>query len=118
MKNTSLLGLSALMAAAGIAGTDVTSDRVAFTLAPRLNAAGRVTHAKNGVRLFMSQSPEEAQSMAQELCDTNARRQSIEKDIAVQASERLEELRTQQNQSLWLTEKTGIPVLSALLLQD
>lgn len=109
MKNTSLLGLSALMAAAGIAGTDVTSDRVAFTLAPRLNAAGRVTHAKNGVRLFMSQSPEEAQSMAQELCDTNARRQSIEKDIAVQASERLEELRTQQNQVLVVDGKDWHP---------
>ena len=63
----------------------VNSGLVGFGIAPRINAAGRITHAMMAVELLLAESPETAEAMAQELCEINSRRQAEENRIAEQA---------------------------------
>jgi len=70
-------GLAALMQVAGISASAVTSTDIAFRLAPRLNAAGRLANARLGYDLLASQSEQEAQGRAQELDVLNRKRQAL-----------------------------------------
>lgn len=74
-------GLKALMEISRVDLHRVEPDDIAYRLAPRLNAAGRVAHANLALRLLTTQSPERARRIAQILNRLNARRQSIETDI-------------------------------------
>lgn len=86
-------GVRALKQAAGL-DRDCTSDLVAFRLAPRLNAAGRLAHAEMGVRLLTTRSDSEAVQIAGELERLNRERQRIEEDTTKEA------LATLQSQQL------------------
>lgn len=63
---------------------------VAFTLAPRLNAAGRLGSADAGVKLLLEKDYAAAEKMAQQLEEENRRRRSEEQIIYAQALEMLE----------------------------
>jgi single-stranded-DNA-specific exonuclease len=72
-------GLRALAREAGISTSRrITSGQVAFGLAPRINAAGRLDHAQAGVRLLLTQDEAEASQLARELSARNAARQQEE----------------------------------------
>lgn len=73
-------GVRALLDAAG-AAEGVTAVTLGYTLAPRLNAAGRLGVTEVAVRLLLSESLEEAEPLAGELCELNRRRQSLEGEI-------------------------------------
>ena len=75
-------GLRALMGVAGISGNGVNSVKVGFALAPRLNAAGRLSHASAGVDLLVTEDNCRAQEVAELLNSENARRQAVEKKSA------------------------------------
>lgn len=81
MQDGANMGLQALITAAGLTAEQVTAGRIAFTIAPRLNASGRISHATKGVQLLISRNPEEAQVLAQELSLLNQERQEIERSI-------------------------------------
>lgn len=83
-------GIAALMAAAGVPGGAVTSGRIAFQLAPRLNAGGRVGDAVRSLRLLTAQTMQEAEPLAQELEKENAERRRLEGKILSEAEARLE----------------------------
>jgi single-stranded-DNA-specific exonuclease len=74
-------GLAALMEAAGISHRPMDSDDVAFRLAPRLNAAGRIDHAGLAVSLLTADRMDTARRLAQTLNQLNASRQEIERRI-------------------------------------
>jgi single-stranded-DNA-specific exonuclease len=74
-------GLAALMEAAGIARRPMDADDVAFRLAPRLNAAGRLDHAGLAVELLTTARTDTAGRLAQTLNQLNAGRQEIERRI-------------------------------------
>lgn len=74
-------GLAALMEAAGISRRPMDSDDVAFRLAPRLNAAGRIAHAGLAVDLLTADRMDTARRLAQTLNQLNAGRQEIERGI-------------------------------------
>lgn len=74
-------GLAALMEAAGITHRPMDADDVAFRLAPRLNAAGRIDHAGLAVDLLTACAREPARRLAQTLNQLNASRQDIERRI-------------------------------------
>lgn len=76
-------GLSALLTASGI-NRDPTIRDLAFVLSPRLNAAGRVGHARRGVDLLLADA-EEAPVIAAELSALNTHRQHLEAEITAQA---------------------------------
>jgi single-stranded-DNA-specific exonuclease len=76
-------GLRALLDVAGFTeGTAPPNARqVAFQLAPRLNAAGRMDTAKAAVELFLTGDPVRARELAQQLQDQNADRRQVEASI-------------------------------------
>ena len=83
-------GVRALMRVSGINGGPVTPGQVGFTLAPRINAAGRLGDAEQGFRLLISSNKEEVEEIAQSLNQENLKRQAIEKQILEQALEQIE----------------------------
>lgn len=74
-------GLRALLDVAGLAGKRPTAGEVAFRVAPRINAAGRMAHASNVVEMFLTDDLEKARSLARELHDLNQERQETEADL-------------------------------------
>jgi len=82
---TKNLGLRALIRSAGLEGKPLTAGRVGYILAPRLNAVGRLGHALRGVELLTAQSEHEANVIARELEELNARRQEIDRATLEQA---------------------------------
>lgn len=101
---TSIKGLSSLLIASGIVHEDTKAithaDQVSFGLAPRLNAAGRIAHAREGVQLMTTESSEEAERLASQLCDTNVTRQQIERNIFEEAQKRIAELQIEKDMAL------------------
>jgi single-stranded-DNA-specific exonuclease len=82
-------GLRALLDVAGFTGNTVpTARQVAFQIAPRLNAAGRMDTAKAVIELFLTGDPERARELAQQLHAQNAERRQVEDEIR-DACERL-----------------------------
>lgn len=64
---------------------------ISFTLAPRINAVGRMDDASRAVELFICEDRERAAEMALELCEMNALRQKEENKILCEAIEKLEQ---------------------------
>ena len=74
-------GIAALKDAAGIKGNVVTTGTVSFMLAPRINAAGRLSKADDAVKLLTTSDIEEAKGIALYLDRVNQDRQKIELKI-------------------------------------
>ncbi len=108
IENTQRLGLSALIDCASgrteprgqksdkaskrRRKTKITSGYIGFTLAPRINAAGRVRSATRAVELFLSNDYDEAHRIAEELCEANKERQAEENKIILEAYEKIKAL--------------------------
>ncbi len=71
------LGLKELLRCAGQETSKVSTDLISFTIAPRLNAASRLDHAINSYKLLMTDSPEEARTLAQGLEERNKERRQL-----------------------------------------
>lgn len=83
-------GIRALLDAAG-AEERATAVTLGYTLAPRLNAAGRLGVTEISVALLLSPTYLEAQSLAEELCELNHQRQALEGEIFRVCAARAEE---------------------------
>lgn len=83
--DTKLCGLRALIQSAGLAGKGVDSIAIGFRLAPVLNAAGRMGHARLAVELLTSTSEMRAMQIAEYLKDQNTQRQQCERKMLKQA---------------------------------
>ncbi len=80
------VGLRALCEAAGLRqGAELRADDVAFKLAPRLNAAGRLGCARLVVELLTASRPEQAADHARVLEEQNAKRQALERRMVAEA---------------------------------
>lgn len=85
LNETTNLGLKALIEVAGVDGKELNTGHIGFTLAPRINAAGRIGTPHLGVELLTTTDRTRAYELAQELNDLNEKRQAIEKDILEEA---------------------------------
>src|SRR6185503_16015066 len=85
MHETKNVGLRALIRASGLDKKPITSGRVGFILAPRLNAAGRVDSAMKGVELLLSPDEATANPIARELEELNGHRQQLDREVLDQA---------------------------------
>ena len=75
-------GLRALLAVAGFDdGESPSAHQVAFRLAPRINAAGRMASASDVIELFLTGDEERARSLAEQLDSLNRDRQQVETEI-------------------------------------
>lgn len=85
LKNSGMCGINALLEVAG--NKPIDSTFIAFSIAPRINAAGRMESAKTACELLLSENMETALGLAQKLDKINQRRQLCEKEIYEEALE-------------------------------
>jgi len=87
------IGLRSLLDASGLSGKTIDSYQVAFMLAPRVNAAGRMSTPDIATRLLLATDEalgDEARALAQQLNDENLRRQQEEADLVAEARKAIE----------------------------
>lgn len=82
-------GIAALIESAGLFGKPVTSTSIAFQLAPRLNAGGRLGSAMRSYALVTAKDAEQARPLAEALESENASRRQIEQQILREAEAQL-----------------------------
>ncbi len=82
---TDHVGLRALIHSAGLRNEKLDAYHVGFRLAPRLNAAGRMGHARLAVELLTDANPQRAKQIAELLGKANTQRQQIEKATTAEA---------------------------------
>jgi single-stranded-DNA-specific exonuclease len=87
--NTTKPGIVALKEVAGLRAKRVESGHVAYILAPRINAAGRLGNAESGVRLLLSTESGEAMTIAESLEEDNTMRKKIDESTLEDALDQL-----------------------------
>lgn len=80
-------GVQALIEASGLAGEKVEEFDIGFKLAPRLNACGRLGHAREAVELFTTARGDRAMTIARELTALNEKRRAVQDRMFQQALE-------------------------------
>lgn len=85
IRTSPFAGLRALCAAAKLTGANVSEWDVGFKLGPRLNACGRMNHARDAVELFTTADDARAAEIAEQLEDANSHRRAVETRIVQQA---------------------------------
>jgi single-stranded-DNA-specific exonuclease len=82
------IGLRALLDVCGLSGREIDSYHIGFVVAPRVNAAGRMSTPDIAARLLLASDEamgEEARALAEQLNSENVRRQQEEAEIVAQA---------------------------------
>lgn len=87
------IGFNALAEASGVNIVECSATKIGFALAPRINAAGRLKHAKLAVQLLTSKLEQEAIELATQLDYLNKERQQIVEEMVLEA------------EAQWLTKK-------------
>ena len=115
IENTRRIGLAALIEASSSKNdqrgskkkkTKITSSYIGYTLAPRINAAGRIKTASLAVELFLSEDKDRVTEIAEELCRTNKERQAEENKIMQEAYRMIEELHAEDDPVIVLSADT------------
>lgn len=91
LANTENIGLLTLMEISGIKGKTPTASSVAFSIAPRINAAGRFGSPSEAVKLLMAEEPEEAAVIAAEIESCNRERKEEEERILSEIQKQIEQ---------------------------
>ncbi|MEO6056274.1 MAG: single-stranded-DNA-specific exonuclease RecJ [Gemmatimonadales bacterium] len=86
------VGLHALVGAVGLAGRDLRAGHMGYILGPRLNAAGRIGDAADGLRLLLTDEPAEAAELARRLEGLNVDRQALDQRMLEEALAQVEEV--------------------------
>lgn len=108
IEHTNRVGLAALIEASAAKNevqrtsarrkkAKITSGYIGYTIAPRINAAGRIKTASIAVELFLSDNKAKALSIAEELCKTNKERQAEENKIMREAYQKIEKYDIEKN---------------------
>ncbi len=92
-------GLSALCQVAGVSSGHIDSEQIAFRLAPRLNATGRLDTALRACELLLTEDPSRAEALARELHEINTERQRLTEELHEQA------------RATWLAEASEGPLI-------
>jgi single-stranded-DNA-specific exonuclease len=97
-------GIRALLEAAKCEPTQLDEGDLAFRLAPRINAAGRLYRADAGVELFLTEDHGRAEEIAKELSRANSERRMTEREVDAAAEAARGELPE------WLRDATGLVI--------
>lgn len=90
LKVTKNKGLKAILKVAGVDLQSINEETIGFSLAPRINAVGRLESADMAVELLLTDDSYEAEALAQEMDELNKTRQSIVNSITLEAIEEVE----------------------------
>lgn len=102
LPRTDFVGIHALLKEAGLDGKPITSVQIGFSLAPRINAAGRMGAADLAADLLETEDPARAEELARALCDLNRERQAVEQGICADALRQIEGLPDSERSALVL----------------
>lgn len=83
-------GIAALIKMSSSSNQPIDAEAIAFRLAPRINAAGRLAHARLACELLLTDNKKKAARLAAALCRLNSRRQSMEGDLVESILERID----------------------------
>lgn len=86
ISTTQFEGLNALIDASNLRSEKIDAYHIGFVLGPRLNACGRMGHAKEAVKLLTTATGERAKELADQLHTTNEDRKATERSITEQAT--------------------------------
>ncbi|MCK5762562.1 MAG: hypothetical protein KAH05_00435, partial [Clostridiales bacterium] len=84
-KNLDNIGLKELVKQSNLKLDEITSSNIAFNIAPKINASGRLGTAMKAIELFITDNNETAEKISKELCILNEERKTIELDILEEA---------------------------------
>ena len=105
---TASAGLKALLQVSNFGAKDkLSSHNLGFGLAPRINAAGRLSHAGTAVRLLTTDDAEEALELARALDDCNKERQEVERTITAEARRMVDALGDLDDRGAIVVAKLG-----------
>lgn len=108
MQEHAPLGLKALLKQTKLhEKKTLTAEDIAFTIAPRLNAAGRLGQAQLGIELLTTQDPKRADTLAEYLDRLNADRESLERSIVIAATKQAKEQFDPENDSAFVLSAPG-----------
>lgn len=82
----------------------INSGYISFSIAPRINAAGRISSASKAVELLLCEDVAKAERLAEELCEINVQRQHEENNIAEEAYRQIEETHDFENDKVIVIE--------------
>jgi single-stranded-DNA-specific exonuclease len=102
LKESSKLGIRALKEVSGITDGDINPFHISFILAPRINAAGRISHANDSLRLLITDDEDEAYKLAEHLQKLNNQRRDEEKKIFEEAYSTVSKLDLTENYAVVL----------------
>ena len=103
VNQTRNIGLQAILKIAGYKNIDSTA--ISFGVAPRLNACGRMGHADEALKLFLSTNINEVNQIANTLNEYNKTRQEIEKAICEEALEKIKKNKLEENNTIVVAGK-------------
>ena len=106
LPHTGRPGLKALLRESGAEGKVISSVLLGYTLAPRLNAAGRMGCSQVALELLLTQDPVRAEELALELCALNRQRQELEARIYAQCDLLVDALPPDRREALVLSGET------------
>ncbi len=89
LSETSRIGLRKLIRISKIRSSRIRSEHIAFQLAPRLNAAGRIGKAEDAYHLLVENNPEKAEIMALHLDKLSTERRRLENEVLHAARQNL-----------------------------
>lgn len=85
VKHSPFVGIRALVHASGLGGDEIDTERVGFSLVPRLNACGRMGHAREALELMLTEDEVRATEIALQLTRLNDQRRRTEQAMVEQA---------------------------------
>ena len=100
MRETTCVGLKALINGAGLGNKKISAGHVAFQIAPRLNSVGRLRTAAEGLKLLLIEDADEAKIMARRFEKLNQKRKDIEAEILSAAEEKVRLMREERGGDL------------------
>jgi len=123
IENTKNIGLGALLRFSGFYGRNLTATNIAFGIAPRINAAGRMGDALRGIRLLTEKNLAVCEALARELDIENRTRQELEDRIVEEAMEQAKELAYTYRHKVLVVSGSGwhqgiIGIVASKLLQS
>jgi single-stranded-DNA-specific exonuclease len=105
IKESGSLGIKKLMEVSSADAENFDAETIAFSLVPRINAAGRLDHAHCAVELLISENPDVVSLGAEKLQNLNVLRQTYCQKTCEQALEELQNVDLKKNKAIILYNK-------------
>lgn len=121
LANIQNLGIKTLIEICNYDENNINTGHIGFGVAPRLNAAGRLTHASIAVELLLATDKQIARQKALYLDEENKQRQEIVEDIFHEAVKKIEENNLQENKIIIVVGENwheGVIGIAASRLQE